>query len=49
MKFLRPVAGYTPLDQKRNIDIRSELKTLDLTDSWYEHMLRMTTDSQTYY
>jgi hypothetical protein len=26
MKFLRSVAGYTVLDQKRSTDIRSELK-----------------------
>jgi hypothetical protein len=32
MRFLRPVAGYTLLDQKRNTDIRSELKILNLTD-----------------
>jgi hypothetical protein len=28
MRFLRPVAGYTLLDQKRSTDIRSELKYL---------------------
>jgi hypothetical protein len=32
MNFLRSVAGYTLLDQKRSTDIRSELKILNLTD-----------------
>jgi hypothetical protein len=31
MKFLRSVAGYTLLDQKRSTDIRSELKILNFT------------------
>jgi hypothetical protein len=31
MKFLRSVAGYTLLDQKRSTDIRSELKIFNLT------------------
>jgi hypothetical protein len=51
IKFLRSVAGYTLLDQKRSTDIRSELKILDLTERienkkkyWHEHILRMTTD-----
>jgi hypothetical protein len=51
MKFLRSVAGYTLLDQKRSTDIRSELKILNLTEiiekqkeNWHEHILRMTTD-----
>jgi hypothetical protein len=33
MKFLRSVAGYTILDQKRSTDIRSEIKIFDLTES----------------
>jgi hypothetical protein len=52
MKFLRSVAGYTLLDQKRSTDIRSELKIFNLTErtekkkeNWHEHILRMTTDS----
>jgi hypothetical protein len=51
MKFLRSVAGYTLLDQKRSTDIRSELKILNLTEriekqkgNWHEHILRITTD-----
>jgi hypothetical protein len=32
MKFLRSVAGYTLLDQKRSTDIRSELKIFNLTE-----------------
>jgi hypothetical protein len=32
MKFLRSVAGYILLDQKRSTDIRSELKILNLTE-----------------
>jgi hypothetical protein len=51
MKFLRSVAGYTLLDQKRSTDIRSELKIFNLTErtekqteTWHEHILRMTTD-----
>jgi hypothetical protein len=31
MKFLRSVAGYTVLDQKRSTDISSELKIFNLT------------------
>jgi hypothetical protein len=51
MKFLRSVAGYTLLDQKRSTDIRSELKIFNLTkriekqkENWQERILRMTTD-----
>jgi hypothetical protein len=51
MKFLRSVAGYTLLDQKRSADIRSELKIFNLTErigkqkeNWYECILRMTID-----
>jgi hypothetical protein len=47
MKFLRSVAGYTILDQKRSTDIRSELKIFNLTEriekqkqNWQEHILR---------
>jgi hypothetical protein len=50
MKFLRSVAGYTLLDQKRT-DIRSELKLFNLTErieklkeNCHEHILRMATD-----
>jgi hypothetical protein len=32
IKFLRSVAGCTVLDQKRNTDIRSELKIFNLTE-----------------
>jgi hypothetical protein len=32
VKFLRSVARYTLLDQKRSTDIRSELKIFDLTE-----------------
>jgi hypothetical protein len=32
MRFLRPVAGYTLLDQKRSTRIRSELKIFSLTE-----------------
>jgi hypothetical protein len=45
MKFLHSVAGYTLLDQKQSIDIRSELKILNLTEiiekqkeNWHEHI-----------
>jgi hypothetical protein len=51
MKFLRSVAGYTLLGQKRSTDIRSELKIFNLVErienkkeNWYEHILRMTKD-----
>jgi hypothetical protein len=56
MRFLHPVAGYTLIDQKRSKGISSELKIFILTDrierqieNCYEHILRMTTDSQRYY
>jgi hypothetical protein len=49
MKFLRSVAGYTLLDQKRSTDMRLELKILNLTEriekqkeNCHEHILRMT-------
>jgi hypothetical protein len=51
MKFLRLVAGYTLLDQKRSTDIRLELKIFNLTEriekqkeNLHEHILRTTTD-----
>jgi hypothetical protein len=51
MKFLRSVAGYTLLDQKRSTDIRSALKMFNLTEriekqkeNWHGQILRMTTD-----
>jgi hypothetical protein len=51
MRFLRPVAEYTLLDQKRSTDIRSELKIFHLTEriesqkeNRYKHILRMKTD-----
>jgi hypothetical protein len=51
MKFLRSVAVYTLLDQKRSTDISSELKIFNLTEriekkkeNCHEHILRMTTD-----
>jgi hypothetical protein len=31
MKFLRPVAGYTLLDQQQSTEISSELKIFNLT------------------
>jgi hypothetical protein len=49
IKFLRSVAGYTLLDQKRSTDIRSELKIFNLTkrieqlkENWHEHILIIT-------
>jgi hypothetical protein len=52
MKFLRSVARYTLLDQKRSSNIHSELKTFNLTEriekqkeNCHEHILRMTTES----
>jgi hypothetical protein len=51
MKFLRSVAGYTLLHQKRSTDIRSESKIFNLTErtekqkeNCHEHILIMTTD-----
>jgi hypothetical protein len=51
MRFLRPAAGYTLLDQKRNTEVRQELNIFKLTDrierqkeNWYEYILRMVTD-----
>jgi hypothetical protein len=51
MKFLRSVAGYTLLDQKRSTDIRSELKIFNLIEriekqkeNWHKLILRITTD-----
>lgn len=48
MRFLRPLAGYTLLDHKRNEDIRGELQIssiLEKIDStrknWFEHLTRM--------
>jgi hypothetical protein len=55
MRFLHPVTGYTPLHLKQSTDMCSELKIFNLTErterqkeSWYEHILRMTTDSKRY-
>lgn len=51
MRFLRSVAGYTLLDQKRSTDIRTELEIFNLNDrltsqkkNWKEHILRMNED-----
>lgn len=48
MRLLRPLAGYTLYDHKRNADIRKELNITAITDTistyrnnWYEHVLRM--------
>ncbi|KAJ4450572.1 hypothetical protein ANN_01999 [Periplaneta americana] len=48
MRLLRPLAGYTLHDHKRNADIRTELNITAFTDTmesyrnnWYEHVLRM--------
>jgi uncharacterized protein (DUF2225 family) len=57
MKFLRSVAVYTLLDQKRSKDIRSELKILNLTEriekqkeNCHQRILRITTeDLQNFY
>jgi hypothetical protein len=32
MRFLRPIAGYTLLDQKRSTDKSSELKIFNLSE-----------------
>ena len=49
MKFLRPIAGYTRLDKKRNIDIRQQLNIEELNNTiinyrtnWKYHVNRMT-------
>jgi hypothetical protein len=48
MRFLRLVAGYRRIDKKKNIDIRQDLKILNLREkikayqqSYFEHILRM--------
>lgn len=48
MKLLRPVAGYTLLDHKRNEDIREEInitsvvdKIIEYRNNWYGHITRM--------
>jgi hypothetical protein len=48
MKFLRPTAGYTLLDKKRNSDIRKQLYIFNINDkltqykiNWREHIQRM--------
>ena len=48
MRFLRPIAGYTRLDRKRNNEIRQELEIETLNDTltnyrtnWRQHVLRM--------
>ncbi|KAJ4431530.1 hypothetical protein ANN_20128, partial [Periplaneta americana] len=47
MRLLRPLAGYTLYDHKRNPDIRTELNIIAITDTiesyrnnWYEHLLK---------
>lgn len=52
MRLLRPLAGYTLYDHKRNSDIRTELNITAITDTiesyrnnWYEHVLRMPNNS----
>jgi hypothetical protein len=44
MKFLRSVAGYTLLDQKRSTDVRKELKIFNLSERKAKRKL-VTTDS----
>ena len=48
MRFLRPTAGYTFLDQKRNNNIREQLGIFNINDkitqykiNWSEHIQRM--------
>ena len=47
-RFLRPLAGFTLLDHKRNTEIRDNLKIYNMTHlieqqkrKWYEHVTRM--------
>ncbi|PSN31081.1 hypothetical protein C0J52_25365 [Blattella germanica] len=48
MKLLRPQAGYTLYDHKRNADIRTKLNITPILDTiknyrnnWHAHVLRM--------
>jgi hypothetical protein len=48
MRLLRPLAGHTLLDHKRNEDIRKKLNIENITSiistyrkNWYEHVTRM--------
>ena len=48
MKLLRPLAGYTHYDHKRNADIRTKLNMNPILDAiknyrnnWHAHVLRM--------
>jgi hypothetical protein len=48
MRFLRPMAGYTPWDKKRNGNIREQLGNFNINDkltqykiNWREHIRRM--------
>jgi hypothetical protein len=48
MRLLRPLAGHTLLDCKRNEDIRKKLNIENITSiissyrkNWYEHVTRM--------
>jgi hypothetical protein len=50
MRFLRPVAGCRRTDEKRNTDIRQNLKIFNLgqkireyQQNYFEHILRMPT------
>jgi hypothetical protein len=51
MRFLWPVAGNTFRDQKRSVDMHSELQVFNLTErrgeqkeNWRANILRMTMD-----
>ena len=48
MRFLRPMAGYTPWDKRRSSDIREQLGISNINDkltqykiNWREHIQRM--------
>jgi hypothetical protein len=45
MRFLRPVARYTLLDQKRVKIFNLTEKIERQRENWYGHILRMTADS----
>jgi hypothetical protein len=47
MRFRRSVSGNSFIDQKRSVDMRSELQTErigDQRENWHASTLRMTTD-----
>jgi hypothetical protein len=52
MQLLRPLAGYSLLDQKRNKDIQHEMGIPPITEipanyrmAWYNHLQRMSINS----